>query len=374
MRSAKEIIGTIALVVVSILIAYGALEAGLHLTVTHWPAWMFNAQCRELHTLGQTSKAERVPREPYIAILGDSYGSGQGDWFVDNGYNLNSRYHTAHVLQDITGRDVLSLSRAGAGNYDGAAIYAINTFKLLRRVGFELPPPAVILVYFYEGNDISDNLRFKDRYFAPNYDLGRVYDDDYFETFAQSIENRFSQGAYREFLDRFYAGNLLSRTVESLIYSATKKARPIPPGQARTAVINGQAVPLPDILLEDDLAHMTPSDKALGVRFFERALSRVQQFWNGVPRYVVYIPAAPALYQIPGPEAEAIRAASADMEARVRQAAMQNGYGYISATAVLREKAAKMPIHGPTDWHHLNRQGYTTLGECIARGIHVDEP
>ena len=364
-------IGTAVLVLLSILLAYGLLEVGMHLTVTRWPAWMFNSQCRELRTLGQTSKNGVLPRSPYIAILGDSYGSGQGDWFAENGYNLNSRYQAAHVLQDLTGTDVISLSRAGAGNYDGPAIFAINTFKLLQRLGFALPAPAAVVVYFYEGNDMSDNLRMRDRYYTPTYDSSGIFDDKSFEVFASDIDKRFCQGGFRLPQDYFFAGNLLSRTIEGMIYSATKSAKPLPSGQSYSAIIDGRSIPLPDNIAEDDLVHMTPESKAVGVRFLERSLSRVARFWPQARRYVVYIPAALATYQVAEPEGEAIRMASADMELRVQQAAAQNGFEYLSAVPVLREKAAKTILHGPKDWHHLNRQGYTALGAFLATKIHT---
>lgn len=342
------------------------------MSIAHWPAWMFNTQCRELRTLGQTSKTDMLPRAPYIAILGDSYGSGQGDWFVENGFNLNSRYQAAHGLQELTGRDVLSLSRAGAGNYDGAAIYAINTCRAIKRLGLDLPDPAIVAVYFYEGNDMSDNLCFKDRYYAPEYDEARIFDDAAFEVFAADMDARFCQGEFRLLQDRSLVGNFLTRPLEGFIYAATKHPRPVPGGGAHTAMVNGQAIPLPDDIGEDDLVRMPPQDKAVGVRFLERSLLRVARFWPQVRRCVVYIPAALSLYRLSGPEGADIRAASEDMERRVRKAAEQHGFEYISTTGALRARAKVALIHGPTDWHHLNRQGYTALGEFLQQRIRID--
>lgn len=365
-------LGVAALVLASTLFAYGLLEGGMHLTVTRWPMWMHNAQCRELRTLGQTSKADKTPQAPYLAILGDSYGSGQGDWFAENGYNLNSRYHAANVVQDLSGHDVLSLSRAGAGNYDGAAIYAVNTYRLLNKLGFGLQAPAALVVYFYEGNDLSDNLRFKDRHYAPSYDLTQVYDDAYFARFALDMDQKHCQGAFRELQDRFFAGNLLSRTVEGVLYSLAKHPKPPAGGFPHAAVVDGKSVGLPAKVAEDDLTHMAEADKRLGVRFFERALFRVAQVWPQAKRHVVYIPAPLSLYGLAGPEGPAIRAASADLERRVAEAAAKNGFAFISATDTLRGAAARNLIHGPTDWNHLNRKGYTVLGELIASAVHVD--
>lgn len=245
------------IVLASLLIGYLLVELLFRFSMAHLPMALFNNECRELRTIGQTSKQNTTPASPFIAILGDSYGAGQGDWFIEKNYNLNSRYQAAHVLQDITGQDVISLSRAGAGNFDGAAIFAVNTWRYLNNAGFNLASPSTLIVYFYEGNDISDNQEFLSRHYEAKYDPDRLYDDEYFAFFAKNMDAEYCQGKLPRLQDRFLVGNLLSRFVEGLINSATRDRKPVPPGTQYETFISGKRSQLPDTI-EAELSNYTP--------------------------------------------------------------------------------------------------------------------
>ena len=127
----------------------------------------------DVRILAQSSKGKRMP-ENYIALLGDSYALGWGDWYMSV---LESKpfdepsYHSAHVIHDITGTDVLSFAQPGFGSFDALAYYPIRYFEMLRKRGFALPTPSKIIVYFYEGNDFGDNLALLERYWKHKPEL-----------------------------------------------------------------------------------------------------------------------------------------------------------------------------------------------------------
>jgi len=364
----KKILINTALILTSILLTYGLMEVFFRVSLPHLPMALFNSQCRELRTVGQTSKKDKVPTAPYIAILGDSYGIGQGDWFADNRYNQNSRYHTAHVLQDLTGQDVISLSRAGAGNYDGAAIYAINTFRYLNDSGFDYPAPETIVVYFYEGNDINDNVRFMKRYFSPEHNDENLFDDEAFAEFANRMDTEHSQGDLPRLQDKFLVANLMSRFVEGIIYSANKKANPLPPGTRYKAIMNGEEVWLPDTV-ENDLTTTKERSLAIGVRFYERALHRVSQYWPDSKKIAVYIPSPLTTYDLVGEKAKRRLDISRELEEMVRKASLQNDFEFVNISTELRQQARSKYFHGPKDWNHFNRAGYELLGKALAKNI-----
>jgi hypothetical protein len=58
---------------------------------------------------------------------------------------------------------VLSLGTGGADNVSSTAFLVSKRFAALRRVG--LSDPSDVLVYFYEGNDLNDDLRLARRHF-----------------------------------------------------------------------------------------------------------------------------------------------------------------------------------------------------------------
>ena len=127
----------------------------------------------DVRILAQRSKDELVP-EMYIALLGDSYAAGWGDWYLSmlesNPFD-NPRFHSAHVIHDIAGIDVLSFAQPGFGSFDALAYYPIRYVRMLQKRGYDLPAPRKIIVYFYEGNDFKDNATFLETYWKDKPDL-----------------------------------------------------------------------------------------------------------------------------------------------------------------------------------------------------------
>src|SRR4030081_2008603 len=57
--------------------------------------------------LVQTSKADYAPRN-FVAIMGNSYAEGVGDEMLEVNGNDAKSFHAAHVIHDLTGRDVVT--------------------------------------------------------------------------------------------------------------------------------------------------------------------------------------------------------------------------------------------------------------------------
>src|SRR5262245_8092442 len=106
----------------------------------------------------QNSKASYVPHD-YIALLGDSYAQGMGDWLLSVGGKHYRSYHSASVIHALFGKDVMTLGRAAAGS--GEAL-VLRVTRILRDdycyVFPTIEPPRQFFIYFFEGNDIYDNI------------------------------------------------------------------------------------------------------------------------------------------------------------------------------------------------------------------------
>ena len=112
----------------------------------------------EAYAAAQSSKRAALPRD-YIAIAGDSYAQGLGDWLHAADPDRNGPFAAYHVLHERTGRDVISWARGGTGALGGFAAYPRLQFEALaasRRTA--LAPPELLIAYFYEGNDLEDTL------------------------------------------------------------------------------------------------------------------------------------------------------------------------------------------------------------------------
>jgi len=106
--------------------------------------------------LTQTSKSAYLPRD-YIALLGDSYAEGYGDWLQEVGSKRKGPFHSADIIHQQTGRDVVSFGIGGAGSAEAmvkqpALIFPSSSCSIFPAI----EPPRQMFVYFYEGNDIED--------------------------------------------------------------------------------------------------------------------------------------------------------------------------------------------------------------------------
>ena len=55
----------------------------------------------------------------------------------------------------------MSFGRAGAGSFDGIWLEPVTQFLYINSVrGYKLSPPKHLLIFFYEGNDVYDNIQF----------------------------------------------------------------------------------------------------------------------------------------------------------------------------------------------------------------------
>lgn len=371
-RAIKATLQNISLLVCTILVGYALVEGGLRLALHHLPMGFFNVQCRELKTLGQTSKRGLVPIAPYIAIVGDSYGAGKGDWFAANKYNLNSRFQAAHILQDETGLDIVSFSKAGAGSLDGV-LYALNTFATLKGYGFGYPEPERIFLYFYEGNDVRDNLRLYEKYFLPLYPEGAISDIATRTSFAQKLADAHVTGTLPAFENRFFAGNCLIRALEMLHYSLRAAKPSVPSGTLIGARVGEKEVFLPDFLTNESPLAYKKEQLERAALVFDAGLALLQKYWPDSKVQIVFIPAPLACYQMEYPALdERIQHTHDALVAMLQEVAISRSVDFLDTTPVIQEAARKEFTHGPTDWSHLNRAGYHALAAALLNSDFLD--
>ena len=97
--------------------------------------------------------------DDYVAIAGDSYSEGAGDSFL----NDDPDYSIGHFLHQDGGRNFLIFGRSGYGSVSAAKGVVENIrFSHLSPYFRDLGTPEEILFFFYEGNDLNNNLEFLD--------------------------------------------------------------------------------------------------------------------------------------------------------------------------------------------------------------------
>jgi hypothetical protein len=100
----------------------------------------------EIRVFAQSSKTGVLPRNP-VLLLGDSYAQGFGDWLLEANDNRNGPFHSGHVIQAQTGRDVVTLGVSGAGSAEGMAAVPAAAYAHSDQAWYlRLPKPSVAVV------------------------------------------------------------------------------------------------------------------------------------------------------------------------------------------------------------------------------------
>ena len=155
------------LVIASIAATYLAAEAAFSLVgLRYVPLRLHGELPEDIRVFAQSSKAGVLPRHP-VLLLGDSYAQGFGDWLLETNPDRNGPFHSAHVIRALSGRDVVNLGVSGAGSAEGMAAFPAIAYARADRAWYlRLPKPDVAVVYFFEGNDLNNNMAFLERRIA----------------------------------------------------------------------------------------------------------------------------------------------------------------------------------------------------------------
>src|SRR5262249_41842253 len=153
----KAALANAAIVLASLAIAYLALQfVFFRFLVPDLPPNLRPYLSDRARIFGQTS-SRAVPYD-YVALLGDSYAEGVGDWMLAAGGERHRPFHSADVIHALSDRDIVSFGRAGAGSAEAMVLHVTRILGGGFCYAFRsVEPPRRFIVYFYEGNDLDDN-------------------------------------------------------------------------------------------------------------------------------------------------------------------------------------------------------------------------
>lgn len=342
---------------------------------------------RPMRTMAQTSKKAFVPQKPYLAIVGDSYAKGNGDWFLncDKSASPPPPYQATHLMHKMLDTDIIAIARAGGDPIRTYTSDLANQYNYINSMWlYELPEPDMILFYFYGGNDLNDSLIRLKRYY-PDYDEARIRDPKFFKTWLDAYvdDNRryfplvnFTSAAYTgkavaEHLDR------LRDSVKSTFRDTTEQPSTVDWSQANVVSLNGKKHQLKTSLQNFSL-ELNEHDFTLGMYLFEQSLNYACALYPNAKKGVVYIPPVLDCYTFTSPYVLSTRKVTPEqqrevgvrMETEVERIAKRHGLLFINTTPALRAAAKTRIIHGPKDFDHLNKDGYHVFASAIATALH----
>ncbi len=344
--------------------------------------------------LCQSSKASVVPKD-YIAIVGDSYAHGYGDWLMATDHWRNDPFNSAHLLNQQLDVDVISFGKSGASSISGLIEQPVTGLKRLRH-RFDIADPAVILVYFYEGNDLPDNLHDL-HYRSPNYFEYAGVDTLDRSTFMTYVSTSvLSQGRFEvsrsKVLGISFIMNLGYNAIDRL-RGADPSAGIVPETWPRNpsyniARIDGKDHNLPE-RLQGPACQLSDEEISLALGVFDLSLRFLKREYADSRVAVVYIPSVVSCYNwgdsvsVENPEeafvwgkmdpdiftSELARDNSDKILQLVGAICSDNNVAFINCREPMRIATRKEAIHGPRDWKHLNLRGYELLAQSVSHFI-----
>jgi hypothetical protein len=387
----KEKVQNIGLLLLSLLLIYSLFEFVIFRNFLHYMPLRYQGYLHPvIRPLAQSSKKGVIPKN-YILVLGDSYAAGSGDWVIKANEWTNPMYASHHVLHRLTGRDVISFGVKNRGSLSALAEIPVNYFRYLNKTRlYKTEPPEEILVYFYEGNDLDDNVSELVKKYEGPYPVQKIYDKKYFRKFIEKkgVNHSYLSDELACFSwqhDLFFLRMILEMLTDNI--KTFFKPKELQPKQGRidhgskinVAVIRGKKALLPKNFQGPSM-ELTEEELNLGIYVFEHSLNYLAENFPSIPIFVVYIPSPLSIYQMVSPEVSvqenhergdiyptaAVRQRSDQIAQRIKEIARARGIGFIDTRPHLRKAAEGGAVHGVFDMRHFNQKGYTVLAEAIA--------
>ncbi len=343
---------------------------------------------KELLILPQYSKKSATPKD-YIAIFGDSYAYGQGDWFYNSLSKIKPTYQTTHLLHEKTGRDVVSFGHQAASSVIGMIETPISGLKYINSLCcYKTDDPKTILIFFYEGNDYYDNLKeFRFRYKANGWEQNKLNDEAYFSQFIEQQILNNNPIYLKSDTHSSFENLIFSKVAATLAYNAVldikrgafdferKHASHFKKNNEIT--VNGEKIPVYEGLGAAPV-YLRPDQIETALTIFKQSLMYAHKRFPDAKMALIYIPAPTSIYEFLKEDvdigekitqatykANKIKALSQEMCNRIKDITIKENISFVDFSAEARLSAQKNVLHGPVDWEHLNETGYRLLAEKL---------
>jgi hypothetical protein len=318
--------------------------------------------------------------DTWTALLGDSYAEGAGDSYLADIGN----YTVAHHLRKQTAKNFLIFARSGFGS-----ISAVREFEIARTEfskSWFLPDldfPDEIILLFYEGNDLTDNLRYLSLENVKNLPLRDFVIDE----ITQPSDTRRKVDFY---LPLFRPTYMLAKTAAFSLPGA-----PAPQSDRTSSLPNdrntvpnsfkfiGDGSTFQTVLVNDRVQSAATDvskesvDLALDILFY--CLDYLTDRFSGIDVTVVYIPSPVTVYQWNDPiqvetdiypyrnvtTKRTNDESSIYIRSRISAYSDSEGINFIDPTERLQAKSEHQKLHGPRDWNHFNDAGYKFVAMLI---------
>ena len=334
----------------------------------------------------------------YVAILGDSYAQGGGDAYLSGVYD----YSISHHLYKESKKNYLLFARAGFGSIS-AVSNLVKIHKLSRHsyLTKDLNKPEEIYFFFYEGNDLRDNIAEYQNFMINDekindYTLRRI-NTNINLTNSDKIKNSFPIlpfvseffGDFVNLFKQLFKKNDLTE-IKSLIVSRIKKLfgytivlddSPVDKRTWKNSIRNNEN--FKNIRpIQGAAIHLTKKEVSIALQIFFESIKYIKSWSETDKIHIVYLPSPitsytwnePIIYyyqnfeeDIKSTMNEKNKINSIFIRNEINNFSKKNNIQFFDTTDYLFEKGKKELLHGPLDWGHFNYYGYKNISRYIIK-------
>src|SRR3989338_2374193 len=303
----KKVCHNLWLSFVSLLLTYLIFEFVVFRFCLHYlPLKIHKMLNPPVRVLAQSSKRNTLPKD-YIAILGDSYAAGKGDWLLQVNSYINPPFASKHLIYQKTGTDVISFGGPSYGSIQGLITTPFIYIRYINKIfPFHLDYPQKVLIYFYEGNELIDNLGDVNYMVSRGIKLEEIMEP---LSFRKKILGAIipADPYYRsahEFLwsDQFIFAPFVFRLCLHLLPSQRNRENNQqnstgPIDIQNEILLDGKKIIIPNRLQSPTLA-LTQEEMNKGFYIFEQSARFLSEKFSQSQIFLVYVPSPLACYQI----------------------------------------------------------------------------
>lgn len=380
------------------------LEFSMRFYLHELPYKLLNHTTGPIRRLGQYSKREVIPKD-YLAIVGDSHAYGLGPWLYANSWSWGQPdFATHHLLHSKIKEDVISYGYPGYGNF-GSCLTSVSEYNFVSESSFwpKLAEPKLVFLFFYEGNDLINNLHEIEQ---RGFDITRISNHEakdeigiLLEAEARKLDKHLSG------FDHLVSWNLFSNLYDNYSLRLQTTVTDVHPKNINNfgdlleidndpnkdlvniALIQGKGIDLgysegPALLLTDQ-------EVSLSMEVFKQSLAYMKKSLPSSKIAVIYLPSSLSIYKF---KSQHLRPAPLVMKGERRNRlfapadAVKNnhklrnivenitnslGLKFIDSSDSLKEIAKQTLLHGPSDPIHFNREGYLAFSKAILPEVKI---
>ncbi len=337
---------------------------------------------------------ERSKLYNYTAILGDSNAMGSGDGYLNNNYN----YSIGHFLFKKNNENYLIYARAGYGSISAVSNYIklsqLENYLLFNKINNK---PSTILFFFYEGNDLDENLK-EFEVLGKNFSNLEDYvkfkiNENIFIGMGDIIEANFPVLRLLKFTKQHLINLTQEVNILSGIYDRIKKIFGKNVILANKELLGNEKKSYwTNETKNGNIKDIRPIESAAGDLNIKQKIKSLEIFFESILYLkswekkdnikIVFLPSPATAYDWVDPINYYPRYSKGDLDfkmitkadnekkskfirEKIELFSKKNNIQFIDLTNKIKEKTRTNVLHGPIDWIHFNVSGY----EFIAKNL-----